>query len=262
MLMVERVMMSRCCCCRDARTKNVSEYLKDYTLMLKTPALWRDGNAMMGWILGTSYYSSDPKGHRAGHGTRKKSRMTAEDVAAVELWEKSKRIDDNARELAAKRLREIFYFGFLDYKLDASLRLLQEQTGLTWLPTLEKKNVAWKPRPKLSTLQTRKSTKELEMERVHAKLADLKPNDVWFYNYAKDLFDARINGAAPCDYPPTPPMPTVLCTATAYRLRCDPTSAMGRVDYTAKTMGLANLEPIPEALVTMIETLVPRFDDQ
>jgi len=239
-----------------ARQKNIAEYLDDYELMLKTTQLWRDGNAMMGWLLGTSYYSSSRERFTAIASLKHKDKMSTTDIAIAENYTRSCLIDDDARHLAAKRLRGIFYFGFLDYKLNESMQLLQEQAGLSELPKLSHANKGSNKSKKLAPMSAS------DMINVKAKLADLKPNDIWIYNYAKSLFDARIQGLAPCDYPPTPPMPKVLCRATNYRLQCDPTSAMGAVDFTRKTMGLGNLKLIPKAFVEMQFSIIPPAVDQ
>ena len=82
--------------------------------------------------------------------------------------------------LAAKRLDQTVWFGLLEEK-ERSLKLLQLNLGLEKAPSLPKANAA-----KTGTNpQPSETTKKL----IEAYL----PQDMWLYEYAKRLFEARWN---------------------------------------------------------------------
>ena len=101
--------------------------------------------------------------------------------------------------LAAKRLDQTVWFGLLDEK-DISLKLLQLTLGLDEVPELPKLNAA------------REGTNPQPSEATKEVIESYLPQDMWLYEYAKRLFEARWNyfaGESKGVYvhPELPPLP-------------------------------------------------------
>lgn len=101
--------------------------------------------------------------------------------------------------LAAKRLEQTVWFGILE-DVDRSMKLLQISFGLDSTPVLPKKNQATKGYPEPS-------------DEIKLEIEKLLPKDMWLYEFAKRLFDARwnyamqVNGQHKYVPPILPPLP-------------------------------------------------------
>ena len=96
--------------------------------------------------------------------------------------------------LAAQRLEETKWFGLLE-DVDRSMKLLQITLGLDATPVMPRANKLQYPHP---TEETKK------------KISKFVPKDIWLYEYAKRLFEARWNyyiGNCPYVSPELPPLP-------------------------------------------------------
>ena len=111
--------------------------------------------------------------------------------------------------LAAERLREVKWFGILE-DLNRSMILLQHVYNLTEVPTLPSENCNNVTKPKLT-------------EEESQALASLMPQDIWLYEYAKILFEARWQEYKSGLFiePAEPPIPDSLsCVSTRFKLNC------------------------------------------
>jgi len=96
--------------------------------------------------------------------------------------------------LAAQRLEETVWFGLLE-DVDRSMKLLQITLGLEATPVLPRAN-------KMQYLHPTEETKK--------KISKFVPKDIWLYEYAKRLFEARWKyyiGNCPYVSPELPPLP-------------------------------------------------------
>ena len=96
--------------------------------------------------------------------------------------------------LAAQRLENTTWFGLLE-DVDRSMKLLQITLGLDATPVLPRAN-------KMQYLHPTEETKK--------KISKFVPKDIWLYEYAKRLFEARWNyyiGNCPYVSPELPPLP-------------------------------------------------------
>ena len=99
--------------------------------------------------------------------------------------------------LAAQRLENTTWFGLMD-DIDRSMKLLQVSLGLEVAPDLPSVNKGWgdNPKPTSETLE---------------KIRKYAPKDLWLYEYAKRLFEARWTYfmGDDCTYvsPELPPLP-------------------------------------------------------
>ncbi|CAB9504712.1 expressed unknown protein [Seminavis robusta] len=162
--------------------------------LLETRDIWQDGQAGVSWLTGT---------HIASWVAPKK--RTEEDVL------KREQAASNATAmltLAAARLRETRWFGILE-DLPRSMRLLQHEFNLSAMPSMPMKNM--------------NNNKATLKGPEYKALASLMPQDLWLYQYARRLFEARWQKYATGVYqePPAPPMPTELsCVSTRVELSC------------------------------------------
>lgn len=175
------------------RDMTLSEYLNGgREVMMETRGLWQDGQAgqVVDW-----YQNCQVRGTRYTNIDRAKRRTGAECNAHCLL--------------AADRLNQTAWFGLL-HRLDESMKMLVSYlrlpvgTNLT-LPKANRKQYA----PPTSTDK--------------AILTSLMPMDLWLWQYANDLFDARWdqhNGRHFID-PPLPPLPNLTCFSTRDSLECD-----------------------------------------
>eukprot|EP00594_Rhizosolenia_setigera_P000193 CAMPEP_0178945296 /NCGR_PEP_ID=MMETSP0789-20121207/3655_1 /TAXON_ID=3005 /ORGANISM="Rhizosolenia setigera, Strain CCMP 1694" /LENGTH=149 /DNA_ID=CAMNT_0020625169 /DNA_START=966 /DNA_END=1415 /DNA_ORIENTATION=- len=106
----------------------------------------------------------------------------------------------NALE-AAKNLDRTVYFGLLE-DIDRSMKMLQLTLGLNHVPKLGSQNT-----------NKKKSHNEATNETI-SKIRSHIPGDLWLYEYAKLLFEARWNYMTGLtevyEHPELPPFPDVL----------------------------------------------------
>lgn len=81
--------------------------------------------------------------------------------------------------VAAQRLQQTLWFGLLE-DVDRSMQLLQISLGLHWTPVLPEKNTA-------------KHLYPIPSDDIKLEIGKNIPKDIWLYEFAKRLFDARWN---------------------------------------------------------------------
>ena len=177
-------------------TMTLGEYLNDTNLLLETRTCWFDGQGGVSWLTGTHEESSWVK-------------RTKDEVEIAN----GEALDKNATAmclLAADRLDQTLWFGILE-DLPRSMQLLQYALNLSQVPSLPKGNV--------NPQQHRKKPTLWEQE----ALASLMPRDLWLYEYAKRLFEARYRAMKTGEFvqPNRLPLPnTWSCTSTPKHLEC------------------------------------------
>ena len=140
---------------------SVDEYFKNVKLMMETRSLWFDGEASVAWLTGLH---------------------SAKWVLSYPITPKVQK-DDNLLDLetvlnrAADRLDETFWFGLLE-KMDQSLEMLSFQLN-------------WNKRLVLGQHRANNHTEATES--LTTRIKSLIPKDLWLYQYATRLFDARWN---------------------------------------------------------------------
>ena len=178
-----------------------NESLYDYLFntskehLLDTRDIWQDGQASVSWLSGTHIASW--------------AQVTKDEVPERE------RIASNYTAmcyLAASRLQQTRWFGLLE-DIDRGLELLQWEFSLPKKPEMKRSNVNKKH------IITENEVTQIEKD----ALASLMPQDIWLYDYAKLLFEARWNEYQTGTYtaPELPPLPnTWPCTSTRFTLNC------------------------------------------
>ena len=99
--------------------------------------------------------------------------------------------------IAANRLEQTVWFGLLE-DVDRSMKLLQISLGLEHTPSLPKKNTARRQYP-------------IPSDEIKLEIENHLPKDMWLYEYAKRLFEARwkyfiedLDYVPPVELPPLP----------------------------------------------------------
>jgi hypothetical protein len=181
--------------------------------MMKTRTIWVDGQASVMWLTGT-------------HTDRSVG------IPADQVEERERIASDYAAmcHLAADRLEQTLWFGILE-DLDRSMELLQYALKLDFRPKLPKSNRGPKQPP-----ATEWEKKALE---------SLMPQDMWLYEYAKRLFEARwmaYKTGNPVTLPERPPLPKLTCVSTREQLNCTsgPFAETGPL-YVTKKDGLSEI---------------------
>ena len=179
------------------RNQSLSDYLWEGNKgnMLDTRDIWQDGQAGVSWFTGT-HIGSWVIG-KVSEAVVKEREQRASNVTAM-------------LSLAAARLRETKWFGMLE-DIPRSMELLQHAFHLRKVPSLPTKNKN-NMRPHLNISKA-----------DYEALTSLMPQDIWFYNYAKLLFEARWQEYKTGIYvaPPEPPFPQTLpCVSTRLELNC------------------------------------------
>ena len=160
--------------------------------------IWQDGQASVSWLTGTHIASW--------------AQITKKEVPLRE------QIASNYTRmclLAAERLEQTRWFGILD-DIDRSLELLQWEFSLSKRPEMKHQN---QNKNRLNVQPQNEDITQIEMD----ALASLMPQDIWLYEYAKVLFEARWNEYQTGVYiqPDKPPLPTSWsCTSTRFILNC------------------------------------------
>lgn len=170
----------------------LKNYLHNPKKMIETQNCWQDGQASVSWLTGTQVITW--------------LGVKSDTIPARER--RSLNISEMCL-LAARRLENIFWFGIIE-DIERSLELLQYQLGCT-----QKINF-----PKLNQNKHSNAT-EYEQD----ILASLMPQDIWLYQYAKQLFEARwtyykTGVFRHPNMPPTPTLENVPCISTRFILLC------------------------------------------
>ena len=175
---------------------SLSKYIRDPHMMLKARDIWQDGQAAAMWLTGThvgSWVGIEPD----------------------QIPERESRFLNHTSicSQAVLRLKEILWFGFLDDQ-ERSFEMLQWQLGYD----------------KKIRLAHRNKTPHADITSEHkAILESLMPIDLWIYEYAKTLFDARWELYKNGVYrdPKLPPFPEINCKSTRYILACNEKAPLG-----------------------------------
>jgi hypothetical protein len=188
------------------RNQTIQEFLHDPETMIRLRDVWQDGQAGISWLTGT-HIASFVSPHLT------ESQIQQKDLAMVlhplEMM-----------SLAADRLeRDVKFFGILE-DIPRSMQLLQHEFSLKQLPVMEHRNKNRKRPPNDASSELNPWVMET--------LQSLMPQDVWLYQYAKQLFEARWNHAVASSknhtnstVPARPPFPTVLpCTSLRQQIQC------------------------------------------
>ena len=177
------------------RNQNFHEYLfdGDKQHLLDTRDVWQDGQAAVSWLTGTHIgsWAGCPKDQ-------------------VQIREKRAQNTTAMMHLAAERLQSVKWFGLLE-DLDRSMELLQYAFHLDYRPNMRQLNKHQTKAPPIVTAQDKEA------------LALLMPQDLWLYDYAKLLFEARWQAYKqnkPISLPPYPPLPNITCISTRFELNC------------------------------------------
>lgn len=184
------------------RKQTLGEYLRDPDSMLETRDIWHDGMAAVSWFSGTHV------ANWVGIPERDVPKRMAQSLRLEWVLDR-----------AVKRLQETFWFGFLE-DMDTSLTLLGERFNMHVPQHMSRAN-AGHHHPKATA-------EEKEM------LRRLMPLDLWFHDYAKKLYQRRLQG----DYSPLPytiPSEKELlrgsCVSSRKIIRCFEDRAKGSQGY-------------------------------
>ena len=178
---------------------------------------WQDGQAGVSWFAGL--HEADWVEHFPDNENRDK------DELELKMLDTEKVLN-----LAAERLETIIWFGLLE-RLEESLFTFNTQIKGT-------KPVSSKTKTSINSFQlimegklneakpgmiTNNLRNEISDE-TRSKLEWLMPYDIWLYDYASILFDARLahlKTGEPYKEPKRPELPKVTCLSTRYILTCD-----------------------------------------
>ena len=191
--------------------QDIITYLNDVESMFQTKSIWKDGRGGIYWLTGQ--------------------------VLEPNLSFDPKKLKESLKRItksAVKRLLETKWFGILEH-LDRSMLMLSELVGYK----VELPKVNQNKHPK-------KETKE-----VQDKLASLMPLDMWLYNFALDVFEARWQRFLGNDVkiPKPKELPDIDCAVTGNTFQCAG-GPMGKFVYHGKKSGLFK---VPGVRVNLVE---------
>ena len=228
-------------------TLTFNEYLNNSSLMLKTSTLFRDGSSCVYWLAGLhpdfgwckSSLKSAVEENRlntqifeARENKLYKNKMhqnkTLEHLYHKILLEAKRREDIFMNEpvsvllKAAERLKSTFWFGILE-DTERSLELLKYQLGYHEEIVLTHENLgAYHEHNGLDKDIEPSKTKKYISQTNREFLEKLLPMDIWLYDYAKNLFEARWqlykfgkNGNIS-----VPKLPIIDCIVTSLAMKC------------------------------------------
>ena len=178
---------------------SLSEYIRDPQKMLEARGIWQDGQAAVMWLTGTHIQTG----------------MIWVGVKPDQNSERETRFLDhkNICLKSVSRLKDTLWFGFLDDQ-ERSFDMLQWQLGYG---------------KKIRLAHANKTPHADITAEDRAILESLMPIDLWIYEYAKTLFDARWEQYKTGVYrdPKMPPFPQINCKSTRYILACNGKSPLG-----------------------------------
>ena len=181
---------------------NISDYLRTPQSMLELRECWQDGQAAVMWLTGT-------------HIAKWVGGIEFNEIEAREIQSLDHK---TICTLAADRLKQTLWFGFISDQ-ERSLEMLQWHLGYNTAIKLLWQNAT--PHPNI-TLEDRKI------------LESLMPMDLWLYNYAKLLFEARWQQYKTGIFrePELPQFPEMNCKSTRHILACNEKSPLGPLYHT------------------------------
>jgi len=180
------------------RRTSLSDFLSDYEMMMDFRGAWQDGQAGTAWISGL--HIADWVWHHPK--PRNKDQIE-------HLFLEMELVLD---QVATRFEKELFWFGILDEK-EKSLEMLNYQLDTQFQIEMVHLN-------KGKSRVLNDSPVDI-MDRK--KLEWLMPYDMWLYNYASDLLNARWNfyKNGVIKMPDRPPYPRLTCISTRYILTCE-----------------------------------------
>ena len=175
---------------------NITDFLRSPQNMLEARDIWQDGQAAVYWLTGT---------HIANWVGIDFDQIEAREIQSLDHIKMCK--------LAADRLKQTLWFGFLNDQ-KRSLEMLQWQLGYDKPIKLPLRNTTPHPNLTLGDSEILKS---------------LMPMDMWLYNYAGLLFEARWQQYKTGIYrePELPPFPEMNCKSTRHILACNKKAPLG-----------------------------------
>ena len=175
---------------------SLSEYIRNPQHMLEARDIWQDGQAAAMWLTGT---------HVANWVRIKPFQIPERESAFLD--------HETICLKAVSRLKDTLWFGFLDDQ-ERSFDMLQWQLGYDKKIQLRTANKT--PHPEVTA-------------KDKAILESLMPIDLWIYDYAKSLFEARWKQYKTGVYkdPVIPSFPEMNCKSTRYILACNNKSPLG-----------------------------------
>ena len=178
--------------------------------------IWQDGQASVSWLTGT---------HIASWARVPKTQVPGREALASELDKLPLLL-----HLAADRLEQTLWFGILE-DLDRSMELLSYALGRT------KTREQYSNKNPLKLPQSNKGKiKHPDITQVEEEaLTSLVPQDLWLYEYAQRLFEARweayISGSTDVFLPERPPIPELTCWSTRFTMNCTSGPLKGTYRY-------------------------------
>ena len=181
------------------RGQTMEEYLNDFDSMLETRTIWMDGQAGVMWLSGLHIdcWVQIPQSDRK---EREKRFLETKHVA----------------KLVIERMLNTTWFGVLE-DLDRSMEMLSATLGRN--VQMAKKNT---------------NRHKDENNEVRKKLAELMPFDLWMYDFALKVFEARWKhhlGHKDVKLPVPPDLPEMKCTSTMTTIICKNAELMGSFIY-------------------------------
>ena len=183
------------------RDQTISEYLNDAKSMHETRTVWCDGQAGVMWLTGTHV-----------------DNWVQIPESLIESREKVFAQTKYIAQLTIERLLNTTWFGILE-DLDRSMKMLSTSLG---------RGVA------MAKLNHNKHKDNAENEDVRKKLAELMPFDIWLYEYALKVFEARWkyhSGDKNVKVPVPPDLPEMKCRSTVKYFVCENAEMMGSFKY-------------------------------
>ena len=185
------------------RGQTMEEYLNDLDSMLETRTVWMDGQAGVMWLSGLHV-----------------DKWVQIPPSDIKEREKRFREIKLVAKLAIERMLNTTWFGVLE-DLDRSMEMLSATLGRS--VQMAKKN----------TNKHKDEDKE-----VRKKLAELMPFDLWIYDFALQVFEARWKhylGHKDVIVPVPPDLPEMKCTSTVKTFICENAEFMGSFEYIKQT---------------------------
>jgi len=181
------------------RQTSLSDFLSNYEMMMDFRGAWQDGQAGTAWISGL--HIADWVWHYPKPRDKDQIELSFLDMESV--------LD----QVATRFEKELFWFGILDEK-EKSIEMLNYQLDTQFQIEMVHLN-----KGKNKLLHEDSSVDEFDRK----KLEWLMPYDMWLYNYASELLNAKWNfyknGAM--KMPDRPPYPRLTCISTRYILTCE-----------------------------------------
>ena len=181
------------------RDQSIEEYLNDVESMLETRTVWMDGQAGVMWLSGLHVDNWVQ-------------------IPPSDIKEREKRFLETklVAKLAIERMLNTTWFGVLE-DLERSMKMLSATLGRS--VQMAKQNV---------------NKHKDENSEVRKKLAELMPFDMWMYDYALKVFEARWKhylGHRDVKIPVPPDLPEMKCTSTVTTFICKNSEMMGSFEY-------------------------------